>query len=89
MQGSHHSSAPTSGVAGAAATASESFLYPDIADTSNGYEWIGGLGAAARHGMTALKLDESRLITFISTFWDASYASDATMAALVGLAIKP
>ncbi|KFA68156.1 hypothetical protein S40285_10672 [Stachybotrys chlorohalonatus IBT 40285] len=54
-----------------------------------GYEWIGGSGAATRHGMTALKLDESRLITFISTFWDASYTSDAVMAALVRLAIKP
>ena len=54
-----------------------------------GYEWIGGPGAAARYGMTALKLNENRLITWISPLWDASYASDATMAALIGLAIEP
>ena len=54
-----------------------------------GYEWIGGSGAAARHGMTALKLNENGKITFISPLWDALYASDATMAALIRLAIEP
>lgn len=54
-----------------------------------GYEWNGGSGAAARHGMTALKFNENGMITWIGPLWDASYASDATMAALVGLAIEP
>ncbi|CAH0054538.1 unnamed protein product [Clonostachys solani] len=54
-----------------------------------GYEWIGGPRAAARHGMTALKLNEDRLITLISPLWDASYASDDTMTVLVGLTLEP
>lgn len=54
-----------------------------------GYEWIGGKGAAARQGMTALKLNQDGLITWISPLWDASYASNAAMAALVGMAIEP
>lgn len=54
-----------------------------------GYEWVGGSDAAARQGMTALKLNESRLITWISPIWDASYASDDTMKILVGLTIEP
>ncbi|KAM0435842.1 hypothetical protein ACHAPT_002733 [Fusarium lateritium] len=58
-------------------------------EQGGGYEWIGGAGAAARHGMTALKLNKDGLITWVSAFWDASYASDATIATLVGLAIEP
>ncbi|KAK7230038.1 hypothetical protein V2G26_002208 [Clonostachys chloroleuca] len=53
------------------------------------YEWICGPGAAARHGITALKLNEDRLITLISPLWDASYAGDDTMAALIRLTLEP
>ncbi|KAF5679998.1 hypothetical protein FHETE_540 [Fusarium heterosporum] len=54
-----------------------------------GYEWTGRPDAAGRHGMTALKLNDKRLITWMSSWWDASYASDDTMTALVVLAIEP
>ncbi|KAH8900702.1 hypothetical protein GQ53DRAFT_757681 [Thozetella sp. PMI_491] len=54
-----------------------------------GYEWIGGPGAAARNGITAIELDENYLITLLVPLWDASRASDATMVALAGLAIEP
>ncbi|RSL56812.1 hypothetical protein CEP53_006677 [Fusarium sp. AF-6] len=57
-------------------------------EQGGGYEWIGGPGAAARHGMTALKLNEDGLITWISPFWDASYASDVAIATLLRLAIE-
>ncbi|KAI8724298.1 hypothetical protein NCS52_00287600 [Fusarium sp. LHS14.1] len=57
-------------------------------EQGGGYEWIGGSGAAARHGMTALKLNKDGLITWISPFWDASYASDVTIATLLRFAIE-
>ncbi|RMJ16640.1 hypothetical protein CDV36_003688 [Fusarium kuroshium] len=57
-------------------------------EQGGGYEWIGGPGAAARHGMTALKLNKDGLITWISPFWDASYASDVAIATLLRLAIE-
>ncbi|RSL83068.1 hypothetical protein CEP51_004738 [Fusarium floridanum] len=57
-------------------------------EQGGGYEWIGGPGAVARHGMTALKLNKDGLITWISPFWDASYASDVAIATLLRLAIE-
>ncbi|EEU38304.1 uncharacterized protein NECHADRAFT_77138 [Fusarium vanettenii 77-13-4] len=41
-------------------------------EQGGGYEWIGGPGAVARHGMTALKLNKNGLITWICPVWDAS-----------------
>ncbi|KAI8686548.1 hypothetical protein NCS55_00331200 [Fusarium keratoplasticum] len=57
-------------------------------EQGGGYEWIGGPGAAARHGMTALKLNKDGLITWISPVWDASYASDVAIATLLRFAIE-
>ncbi|KAF4987709.1 hypothetical protein FGRMN_10205 [Fusarium graminum] len=54
-----------------------------------GYEWIGRPDAAGRHGMIALKLNEKKSITWMSSWWDASYASDDTMRNLAILAIEP
>ncbi|KAI8680502.1 hypothetical protein NCS57_00331400 [Fusarium keratoplasticum] len=57
-------------------------------EQGGGYEWIGGPGAVARHGMTALKLNKDGLITWISPVWDASYASDVAIATLLRFAIE-
>ncbi|KAJ4223282.1 hypothetical protein NW759_005917 [Fusarium solani] len=57
-------------------------------EQGGGYEWFGGPGAAARHGMTAPKLNKDGLITWISPFWDASYASDVAIATLLRFAIE-
>lgn len=53
-----------------------------------GYEWIGRRVAVTDFGMTALKLNESRMITWISSVWDASHASYAAMATLTGLSLE-
>jgi hypothetical protein len=52
------------------------------------YEWVGGPGAAARDGIIALHLDHHGKITQLTTVWDASRTSNATMKALVGLSIE-
>ncbi|UPK97116.1 hypothetical protein LCI18_008051 [Fusarium solani-melongenae] len=57
-------------------------------EQGGGYEWIGAPGAAAHHGMTALKLNKAGLITWISPVWDASYASDVAIATLLRFSIE-
>lgn len=51
------------------------------------YEWIGAPGAVSRNGITALELNYHGEITRLTTVWDTSRASNATLVALTGLAI--
>ncbi|KAL7947148.1 hypothetical protein V8C42DRAFT_364353 [Trichoderma barbatum] len=57
-------------------------------EKGGGYEWIGGLGAIAHHGILVIELDNDQLITRVTAVWDASRASDATMVTLASFAIE-
>ncbi|KAL7904490.1 hypothetical protein GGI35DRAFT_472424 [Trichoderma velutinum] len=57
-------------------------------EKGGGYEWMGGPGAIAHHGLLVIELDNDQLITRVTAVWDASRASDTTMTTLTSFAIE-